>query len=160
MLKSNGGVFGRNPKFKTVTADNVSAPNLQGPAFDAYAGAATSAPQNTYTKIALSQEGFDTNACFADGRFTPTVPGYYLFTGGFFSFGANYCSALVFKNGSAASRGSSGYSNNSFTPYSYMVSCLLYMNGTTDYVELYCIQGNGTQNVTDGFLQGALIRSA
>lgn len=133
---------------------------IDGPAFDAYANAATSAPQNTYTKINLALEGFDTNSCFSGSRFTPNVAGYYLFTGGFFSFGANYCSALVFKNGSAASRGSSGYSTNSFTPYSYTVSCLLYMNGTTDYVELYAIQGNGTQNVTDGFLQGAFIRNA
>lgn len=141
---------------KTTVADLT-----KNPAFGAYATATTSLPQNVWTKIALGGEDFDTNSCFdtTNSRFTPNVAGYYLFTAGYSSFGASYASAAIAKNGTAVSRGSSGYSNSSFTPYSYTVTFMVYLNGTTDYVELFAIQGNGTQTATDGFLQGMFIRS-
>jgi hypothetical protein len=65
--------------------------------------------------------------------------------------------AAIYFNGSIASLGSSG-------TRSSQVSDLIYMNGTTDYVELYAFQASGssknlTSNTTGTYLCGHLARS-
>jgi hypothetical protein len=60
---------------------NITASNLQGPAFSAYLNSAQSLSSQTHTKVTLDVENFDTNSNFASSRFTPTVAGYYQVNG-------------------------------------------------------------------------------
>jgi len=118
---------------------NVSGTALagSGPAFRARASAATSVSSGTATKVALATENFDTANCFASSTFTPNVAGYYQF-----SFSVRFESvtgalALLHKNGSPIAQGSFVAVANSYTSTG---SDLVYMNGTTDYVDLYAYQ--------------------
>lgn len=132
-----------------------------GPAFSAYATAGTSTATATFTKVALGATEFDTANCFStvNSRFTPTVAGYYFINGGIFA-GLSSQVATIYKNGAEAKRGNQalGATLNGGT-----VSGLIYMNGSTDYVELYWYQQSGsTQNNTTGspytYFQGYFVR--
>jgi hypothetical protein len=141
------------------------APNVvgNGPAFMAYSSVATSVTNATNTKITLDAEDYDTNSNFANSRFTATVAGYYQITGSIY---ANppllTLRALIFKNGTEYRGGSHiGGANGQFQ---MDVNALVYLNGTTDYVELYGYQASGgTYNIGAGastYMCGFLARSA
>jgi len=132
-----------------------------GPAFSAYATSGTSVANNTLTKLSFDTEEFDTNNNFASSRFTPTVAGYYQING---CIGGAYATLLctIFKNGSEYKRGvtASGATLNQAN-----VSSVVYLNGSTDYVELYTYQGSGsTQTMATGingaYFNGVMVRSA
>jgi len=107
-----------------------------GPAFSAYATSSQSISSATFTKITLDTEVFDTNNNFASSRFTPTVAGYYQVNGNMRCGGTSKTVAVVaiYKNGS-----SYGYGNqiNGTSAIQLVVSEIVYLNGSTDYVELY-----------------------
>jgi hypothetical protein len=138
-----------------------------GPAFSAYANTTVSAAVTTFVKLLFQVEDFDTNNNFASSRFTPTVAGYYQING-MVTTPASPASGILlmslYKNGSRYLDGNSiVFSSN--TPKS-LVSALIYLDGSTDYVELYGYQssaatinllGNGR---TEGYFQGFLARSA
>lgn len=141
------------------------------PAFSAYLSAdQTGVASGTYTKINFNAENFDTNSNFASGRFTPTVAGYYqINTNTGFQFNASTSvtfSARIYKNGSAYLNTASQSSNiTNITLVQYNMSDLIYMNGTTDYLEIYGIMspssgagmlfGSGRTNFS-----GSLVRAA
>ena len=140
-----------------------------GPAFRASASSPQSLTNSTNTKITLDVEIFDTNNNFASSRFTPTVAGYYLFTGVVTTnVSANNTNlyAQIFKNalsiGTTTSVGTVG-SYPSANP-----SAIVYMNGTTDYVELYAQTNSGTVSTAPTvftaydsvYFQGVLVRGA
>lgn len=134
-----------------------------GPAFSAYQSVAQTLSTTTWTKIQLQSEEFDTNNNFDSAtnyRFTPTVAGYYQFEG---SFAVNsfvtQIQIAIYKNGSNAKQGGNVATNAG----QLNVSCLIYMNGSTDYVELYGWLGagqalGGASTVT--YFQGFLARAA
>jgi hypothetical protein len=134
-----------------------------GPAFRAYASTATSIPAVTHTKINLASETFDTNSNFASSRFTPTIAGYYLITGLISTDSSVMIGFLasIFKNGVLYALGSSQVRANALRT---TVNDIVYLNGSTDYVELYGYhESSGSFDV--GFAQqtyfsGCLIRSA
>lgn len=118
--------------------NGVAIPALSvAPAFSVYLGSNQSITAGTATKILFDTEDFDTNNNFASSRFTPTVAGYYQINCG---VSVTYASGTVtrviiqvYKNGSswmlpqdisAAVVRTSG-------------SFLIYLNGSTDYVEIY-----------------------
>lgn len=154
-----------------VTASNYTATMpaktgtvaMDGPAFSAYAGTGTHFNATVITKITVDVESFDTNNNFASSRFTPTVAGYYIFSGGW-TAGTIYSdgSVYLYKNGTVAKAGSaSGYSTNNSN--GWVVSGILYMNGTTDYVELYgfsTLANDSTVGASFTYLDGCLIRGA
>ena len=130
------------------------------PAFSAYLLADQSMTANTFTKVTINTKEFDTNSNFNTStyRFTPTVAGYYEVNSAVYpasTVTGIYCG--IYKNGSAfkAAWG---------TTASAAVSVLIYMNGSTDYLELYTyLQGAtpsllGNSNLT--FFQACLVRSA
>lgn len=174
VLKSTAGgspitLAGNAVVFITAAAEDFFAGN--GPAFHAYGSTATSVPINTSTKITLDAEIFDTANCFdstTNYRFTPNVAGYYQFSflmtspGG--SLSTNWI-PFLFKNGVETLRGTE--------PASFMFSTggsgLIFLNGSTDYVELYCFQaysnpatigGGGSAAAAQTFLTGFLARQA
>jgi hypothetical protein len=143
-----------------------------GPAFSAYNSTAQSVSSGAFTKCVLNVENFDTNNNFdntTNYRFTPTVAGYYqisakLRANGSSSLNRVICS--IYKNGQTTGRLFD--MTVSFGTSGIFVSGadLLYMNGTTDYIELYAyVEGTGTLLVGGGdlnttYLYGAMVRAA
>lgn len=118
----------------------VNGSQLQlGPVFSAYNASVQNVTNAVYTKVTLDTEEFDSNNCFASGRFTPTVPGYYQINGTVYGYGGSTATAigLLYKNGAAAQCGSFAQANASTNALS-TISHLVYMNGTTDYIEMWC----------------------
>lgn len=138
-----------------------------GPAFSAYSNSGTSLSNGTYTKLAFQVEDFDTASCYdntTNYRFTPNVAGYYIITSGSILVVAGGVFAnVIYKNGSPIKSMQVANSSGGAGP---TVSSVVYLNGTTDYVEIYAIQTSGsTQTVyIDGvrysYFSGALVRAA
>lgn len=112
------------------------------PAFSAYMSANQAPANNTITKVALDTEVFDTANCFntTNYRFTPNVAGYYLISGAVagYSTGTSLTASvtLIYKNGAiAASAQINGPTGTLLLQPS--ISQIIYLNGSTDYVELY-----------------------
>lgn len=131
-----------------------------GPAFSAYSGALQAVSSNTVTKVLFGVETYDTNNNFASSRFTPTVAGYYAFTAGVKITANGWFEMMLYKNNVLAK--TLFYS----WPSSVQLAtggCQLYMNGSTDFVEIYIRQANNTNvevNADSSYFDGALIRSA
>jgi hypothetical protein len=125
---------------------------VNGPAFSAYLASNQFPSSSTWTKIALSAKTFDTNTNFDAGtnyRFTPTVAGYYMFTGIIYNqwISTNSCYISIYKNGTSnVSSGNYSALNN----ITINIAQLIYLNGSTDYVELW-----GWQSTNGNFLAGA-----
>lgn len=130
-----------------------------GPAFSAYQSSAQTLSSNTSTKILFQTEEFDTNNNFSSSTFTPTVAGYYQFTGGIsIATVQTPISIIFYKNGSqfkyVAQIGTSG---------SGFGSALIYLNGATDYVELYGVVTTGQALLALSsftYFQASMVRSA
>jgi hypothetical protein len=104
------------------------------PAFSAYQSVAQTLSSNTGTKLTFTSTDFDTTGgMYASSRFTPTVGGYYQVnstmtwattgTRGFLN---------IYKNGSAFKQGSFIGTCDAAT-----VNALVFLNGSTDYIEIY-----------------------
>jgi len=114
---------------------------VNGPAFFAYSSTGTTLTAATLVKIILNTELFDTNNNFdstTNYRFTPTVAGYYQVNG---VMTVNFWNGIilavyVFKNGNNYCAGNTAYPQTTGGVRS-VVSTLVYMNGTTDYIEMY-----------------------
>lgn len=124
---------------KSQRVSNV--PNA--PAFAAYANVATSLASGANTKVNFQVEDFDTNSNFASSRFTPSVAGYYQINGRVqFDGTATAPIAYIFKNG--ADNISGNYIPGSHGYPVVTVSGLVYLNGSTDYVEIYAAHSTGS----------------
>jgi len=116
------------------------------PAFSAYGSATQSIASSTYTKISFNTEEFDTNNNYdstTNYRFTPTVAGYYQINA-FCIFQATAAGRgfiTIYKNGSLFKSGTR-IPNSSNGPICG-VSSLIFMNGSTDYLEIYGFQDSG-----------------
>jgi len=132
-----------------------------GPAFSAYPSSPQSVTLSTATKILFGTEDFDTNGNFASSRFTPTVAGYYQISGGIqVATALTNILLFIYKNGASIKL----LQYTSSSAGSASGSMLVYLNGSTDYLELYAAIGV-TQNLSDGpaagtFFQAFLARSA
>lgn len=154
-----------------ITPDNSGNILLQyngvaAPAFSAYRSTTQSVTSGTWTKVACDAEEFDTASCFSTStyRFTPTVAGYYQINGNInfsVSSGQAYAVTCIYKNGTFYKYGS--YINGS-AGIMCNVSSLVYLNGTTDYVELYgLLGGTGPSFIGDStatYFNGCLLRGA
>jgi hypothetical protein len=160
---------------QVLTADSTEATGLKwatptsstGPAFRAFRSTSNqSIGSTTATKVQLNGETFDTDNCFdstTNYRFTPTTAGYYLFTAmiGVISGGSGYAAAYIYKNGSrvAAAR-TPIYESNAKMP---QISDIIYLNGSTDYIELYVLNNGATASVEgstdESWLAGAFIHA-
>ena len=151
---------------QTMLAANVAG---NGPSFSAYNSSNVSIPNVTNVKLACNTENFDTNNNYDSStnyRFQPTVAGYYFLSvistiSGAASAGSVHGSSFV-KNGSPY--GPPAYSP--MTSSNYTVSSnsvIMYLNGSTDYVEAnFWHNGGGTFIGVAGacIFQGYLARAA
>jgi hypothetical protein len=134
-----------------------------GPAFSAYQTAATSLATGVFTKVLFDTKEFDTNTAFVSSTFQPTIAGYYQINA-YVGTGTNsnmmICS--IFKNGSEFKRGTTAVSN---SMYNSSCCCVIYLNGSTDYIDIRGYQNSGSaQNTSTGltgsFVSGAMVRAA
>lgn len=150
-----------------LNAGNITLPSGAAPTFSAYVNGSQTISANTTTKVQFNTETFDTANCFdntTNYRFTPNVAGYYQFTTQV-QIGTSYTAGDVSirKNGTINNFGI--YTTNSAINAmgGFLAYALLYMNGSTDYVEVYA-NFVATQAVNTGgqwsFFQGFLARSA
>jgi hypothetical protein len=132
-----------------------------GPAFSA-TGTGQSFSASTWTKIQFNTEQFDTASCFDNStnyRFTPNVAGYYhiSLSAGHGASGNNVLAA-IYRNGTQYQVASAPGTSGTYDP-SACVSCVIYFNGTTDYVEGYIITNTNTSTQTCRF-SGGMVRAA
>jgi hypothetical protein len=117
------------------------------PAFSATLGTTQTISNATWTKVSLDTEEFDTTSAFdlSNSRFTPQVAGYYdVQTHIRFEYSTmTQHNVAVYKNG--VSDKQTSLVRGQTSPSEAGGSSLIYMNGTTDYIELYgYINGTGT----------------
>ena len=122
-----------------------------GPAFEAYLSGSTQAltTSATWYKVTLNAESYDTASCFdstTNYRFTPNIAGYYHITAqGYIDYSTTSPIRMrlsVYKNGV-------GFKETIVTQPSAIygtlnMSNLIYMNGSSDYLELYSLQQGGS----------------
>jgi hypothetical protein len=112
--------------------------------------------------VVFQTEEFDTNNNFDNATnysFTPTVAGYYQIGGGV-AVATTGCSIAlsIYKNGSSFKN----IVNSNSNLFGAWGTALIYFNGTTDYVELYCFLGVGQQvdnAAANTYFQGSMVRS-
>jgi hypothetical protein len=112
----------------------------------------TGIAQSTWTKVTFPLKDFDTNNNFdtTNNRFIPTIAGYYqinmtaLFVSG---SAASDFYLQAYKNGSATSPVRYINFNSLSTPTCHLTfSFLIYMNGTTDYLEAWIYTNAASSN--------------
>ena len=152
-----------------LTSASTSVLPKGGPAFSVYyTGAGQSLTQNGWTKITLNTEEYDTASCFdatTNYRFTPTVAGHYQFSGNVELTTPGSIACTLYKNGSEFKRGVN-LTSGSATAYTSGtgLSSLIYLNGTTDYVEMYAYVNNSGASTAStavyrNYLTGFLARA-
>ena len=142
-----------------ITPSNSMYPKV--PAFAVYRSGTQSVTSGVYTKIAFNAETFDTDNLFdatTNYRFQPSIAGYYQLNCVVAHNGTSVSSAVpaVYKNGSIYQYGPYIQATNANS----CISTMLYLNGTTDYVEIYAYQtastaawsGNGYSTWFNGHL--------
>jgi hypothetical protein len=158
-----------------LTADSTAATGLKwaaasggdvGPAFRAYRATSNQTiSAATWTKCAFNAETYDTNSAYdptTNFRFTPQTAGYYLITyKTYLDNGSSPSYSAFYKNGSQVTvsnvfvAGSNG---------AQTLSDIVYLNGSTDYIEAYIYNETRTEGPRFGeatsFMSGALVRTA
>jgi hypothetical protein len=133
-----------------------------GPAFSAYQSSAHSFAEGVEAKVALQSEEFDTANAFDSATnyiFQPAVAGYYQLDGAVaFSASTTLVTASIAKNGTVFKRGGDGVLRAN-------VSALVYLNGSTDFVDLRAQQfsggsANSSNSAENTYFQGFLARQA
>ena len=128
-----------------IAANNVSA---IVPAFSAYISSSSqSVSSATWTKVTLNAKHFDTTSDYDNStnyRYTPSVAGYYQvnFTLKSDATSKTRVHCALYKNGSVWHYGV-GNRDSTSSPTYVMGSSLIYLNGSTDYIEMYGYS-NGT----------------
>jgi hypothetical protein len=144
------------------------------PAFSAYMTANQTLAYNSATKLVFNAEEFDTASCFntSTNRFTPTVAGYYQINSSLFWTGTAarnyYVGNYIYKNGSNIRATIQSFVLGAGTDSVIVVTGLIYMNGSTDYLESYGYQvdytASGTilisSNSSYTTFNGSLVRAA
>jgi hypothetical protein len=126
------------------------------PAFSAYKSTDQTVTSGVLTKVTYDTEVFDTANCFTSSTFTPNVAGYYQVNATIAVQSTTTLTIIVgnlYKNGVLYRYGVLGIGINGNTRAN--LSDLVYMNGTTDYLEIYA-RGDGA---TVSFVGGAEVSS-
>ena len=159
--------------------NNVTIPASSGvvmvsgnmPAFSAYLSASQNITVSTWTKIAYNTKVFDTASVYDNAtnyRITPLIAGYYQINA---TFAANSTATnptnsgiAIYKNGSIYNQcNSAGSTVTSVNP---AISAVVYLNGSTDYIEIYAYMNGGTGTLqafggsTYTYFSGSLVRGA
>lgn len=161
----NGAVTGVKIADGAVTSAKLASGVAgTGPAFSVALAGTQAISAGVATKLVWDTEEYDTSNCFASNRFTPNVAGYYQIN---FSIYTAVTSAnqnvSAYKNGVLYKQMSYQPSGSEWLMFGQ--SLLVYMNGSTDYLELYVTMQNGgtvgnNAGVAVNYFQGYLARAA
>lgn len=137
----------------------VISPLHPAPAFSAYQSASQPVTGSVVSGVQLQTKEFDTNSNFASSRFTPSVAGYYQLNGAV-SVATTPCLLWVSiaKNGAVYKTG-----NQVDGSVSGAVSSLVYLNGSTDFVELWVYLSVGqylSATLGGTYFNGAMVRGS
>jgi len=140
----------------TITTNNIGGQNT--PAFEANLGSDQTVSDNTFTKLNINTEVFDTDSKYdtSNYRFTPTVAGKYYVYGSVHgetdASQMQLCQGAIYKNGSAYAINIIDFRNNNGLQSNVFVAVTMDLD-TDDYVELYgkIYKGGGS---TIKFLSG------
>ena len=142
---------------KKIVLSQAQIALFNGPAFSAFQLTAQSIPTGAFTKLTVNTEEFDTASAYDNStyRFQPAVAGYYQINGstGLVSLTATTIALSIYKNGSEYKRGARVATAAAGIDLS--VTSLVYLNGTTDYVELFLFQNSAGAVNTD--ISGGLV---
>ena len=151
----------------TINGNIIQGANT-APCFAAYSNVTQSIATGTSTVVTFNNKLFDTNTNYSTStnRFTPTVAGYYKFNTTIRLSGTSPSQYIVYwyKNGSSI--GIPCFVNTTISsPYISSASTLVYMNGTSDYFEVYAnITATsptfGSTAPNTNYFSGCLVRSA
>lgn len=152
---TNGQVLTADSTAGTGLKWSTAAGGSTGPSFSAYLSSGQSVSVGTFTKVQANTEDWDTNSNYdtSNYRFTPTTAGYYVVSvNGYVSLGSPDDSGLMYlyKNGSQYKITvgmTKPYGGNSAY---YGGSSQVYLNGSTDYIEMYCYFNNAGRTVPSG----------
>ena len=145
------------------------------PAFSVWmnnGGSTLSSSSGVATKAKLDTKEFDTNSFFdatTNYRFTPTIAGYYLISAACnvtWGSGSGIFDTytFIYKNGSSYKMNRTYASN--VGPISNCITALVYLNGSTDYIELYgeIVTSATSPSIVNGqtttWMTGVLVRTA
>ncbi len=140
---------------------------MNGPAFSAYVSNQQAAAAGAFTKVMFRTEEFDSSNCFdstGTGRFKPSVAGYYQVNAALkqLSPSGGQWMAMLFKNGVAFRSGTDLAFPGSGNAQG-VLSTLVYLNGSTDYLEIYAFSDVGSMvaaSMTGSFFQAVMVRGA
>jgi hypothetical protein len=149
----------------TITGATITVAATAAPAFRAYASTAQTVTTGVATKVTFDTETFDTNSNFASSRFTPTVAGYYQLNAiiRYNGTAPTQYSMYYYKNGAAL--GINLAVNVTLGLTIQTTSTLVYLNGSTDYVEVYAdtiatSPTLGAASANTNYFSGSMVRSA
>ena len=132
-----------------------------GPAFSAYQSSSQTLSSGVVTKLTFTTLEWDTTSgMYASSRFTPTVAGYYQINAAFtVNAVQSVMLAYIYKNGTVYKQSNS----NTATVTSQQINAFVYLNGSTDYVEIYGYLVTGQALNAQAFatyFQAAMVRGA
>ena len=136
-----------------------------GPAFSA-TGGSVSATSGVWTKMPFNTKGFDTNNNYdatTNYRFTPNVAGYYQvnISVQFYPAAGNAGFVTLYKNGANLGVVAANLALGSSIYPVVAASGLVYLNGSTDYIECYAYQASGSGlTVASNCFSACLARAA
>ena len=141
------------------------------PAFSAYLSTQQSSITNsTWTKVTCQTKEFDTASAYDNStnyRFTPQVAGYYQISGGIginaTTVNPTWSAISIYKNGTSYKQ--VRITNNTSTASMPTISSLVYLNGSTDYVELFgflvgATGGDFDAGINYTWFNGSMVRTA
>ena len=139
-----------------------------GPAFSAYQSSTQTLTSNVTTKIQFQTENWDTASAYNNTgstvgtapaySFNPQVAGYYQITAGL-AAGATVCGIPIdiYKNGSSFKQ-----SPQNFNCGGNAICAIVYLNGSTDYIEIYGAFSVGQTTYptqANTYFQAAMVRA-
>jgi hypothetical protein len=143
---------------KTIKALSPYASIPRVPLVYAYTSALYQFAKNVWTKLVFQSESVDTNGFWNDSaRFQPTVAGWYqIIVRAQVTEAVTFAMTRIVKNGTAeanvANYGSGNISSPANSNISSSVNALVYLNGSTDWIEVQGIFDTAGATVT--LLQG------
>lgn len=143
--------FGGNSIITSDGAGNLTTQKINYPAFEAYTNVDQTVGDGVDTKITFNTEVLDTNSAYdtSTSRFTPQVAGKYLVNTSILGTDGPttlvWTETYIYKNGSKYKEARYNFNANYIAGFNSILSGIVDMNGTTDYLEIYA-----NMNSSDG----------
>ena len=129
---------------KVVTPETLANRNI--PMFRAYMGSAQTIATSTVTKVQFNTKSFDTKSWYdntTNYRYTPLKAGKYLVTARLIFNNNNLSSRDLYIHKNGVSVAQQGIHNPNTYLLTNVVTSLIEMNGSTDYLEVFAAQNTG-----------------